>query len=207
MTELVGDNTEQQAPGVAAWHALDQDWVTLIGRIAQGDQQALGTLYDATSSLVHGLAVRILGNTTMAEEVTLAVYTQVWCQATTYDARRGAPAAWLFMLTRSRALDGVRAQEKAHRPVLSLASVAPPEPPITPEEASVIAERRRLVHAAFAALPQEQREVVERAYFEGLSCSDIATQYGVPLGTVKTRLRLGMVKLRDLLRPLAMDWP
>ena len=207
MTELVGDSTEQQAPGVAAWHALDQDWVTLIGRIAQGDQQALGTLYDATSALVHGLAVRILGNTTMAEEVTLAVYTQVWRQATT--SMHGVGLLQPGCLC-SRAVGRSMAcapQKKAHRPVLSLASVAPPEPPITPEEASVIAERRRLVHAAFAALSQEQGEVVERAYFEGLSCSDIATQYGLPLGTVKTRLRLGMVRLRDLLRPLAMDWP
>lgn len=205
MTDATADNTERHASHAPELRTPEQDLKTLISRVAQGDSQALGTLYDTTSALVHGLAVRILGNTALAEDVTLDVYTQVWRQAATYDVQRGAPAAWLFLLTRSRALDHLRAATQEQKRRATLAEAVDPIIPITPEESSIVAEQRRLVQTAFAALVPEQREVLELAYFAGLSSSAMATRLGVPLGTVKTRLRLGMVKLRELLQPLMLE--
>ena len=170
-------------------------------RIADGDNDALERLYDATSTLVYSLALRIVGNTAAAEEVTLDVYTQVWRRAEQYDTGRGSPLSWLIMITRSRAIDRVRASASSSQRLVTLEAVEEPTTATTPEESSVMHERRRLVRAAFRDLPQEQRQVLELAYFSGLSHRAIADQLGVPLGTVKTRIRLGMVKLRESLRP------
>lgn len=181
----------------------EQEWEALIRPVAQGDQAALGALYDATSHLVYGLALRILGNTATAEEVTIEVYTQVWRQAAAYDPQRGTPSAWLFTLTRSRTIDRLRAeaQERRQEEPFEVVAAIPAAAP-NPEEASVAAEQHRFIQAALAVLGPEQREAIELAYFSGLSHSEIAAKLGQPLGTVKTRIRLGMMKLRELLRPL-----
>jgi RNA polymerase sigma-70 factor (ECF subfamily) len=170
--------------------------------MAHGDQQALDTFYDTTSSLVHGLALRILGNAAAAEDVTLDVYMQVWRQAAVYNAQRGTPAAWLFMLTRSRAIDLLRSQVQEQKHAASLEVAEPYTMVATPEESTIVTERRRLVQAAFVALAPEQREVLDLAYFSGLSHGDIAARLSLPLGTVKTRIRLGIARLRELLHPL-----
>ena len=202
MTELAVGTTQRSTSEAVGPRAHEQGWETLIRPVAQGDQQALGVFYDATSSLVYGLALRILGNTAAAEEVTLDVYTQIWRQATVYEAQRGAPSAWLFMLTRSRAIDLLRSQAQEQKRIASLEVAEVHTAISTPEESSVVTERRSFVQAAFAALAAEQREVLDLAYFSGLSHGDIAMQLALPLGTVKTRIRLGMAKLRELLRPL-----
>ena len=202
MRDLAVDPPDGRVSEAIGPRTHEQEWETLIRQVAQGDQQALGAFYDATSSLIYGLAWRILGNTATAEEVTLDVYTQVWRQATVYDAQRGTPTAWLFMLTRSRAIDLLRSQTQEQKRLASLAVAETFTAVSTPEESSVVTERRRLVHAAFAALAPEQREVLELAYFSGLSHGDIAAQLRLPLGTVKTRIRLGMARLRELLQPL-----
>jgi RNA polymerase sigma-70 factor (ECF subfamily) len=201
MTEPVVDNINTSVSRVTEPRPQEQHWESLIRQIAQGDQQALGTFYDATSALVYGLALRVLGDMATAEEVTLDVYTQVWRQATSYSPKRGTPAAWLFMLTRSRAIDRLRSGAQEQRRFASF-DAETPTAVSTPEESSVVAERRRFVQEAFAALVPEQREVIELVYFSGLSHREIAPKLGLPLGTVKTRIRLGMMKLRDLLQPL-----
>ncbi len=194
------DDMEPNATKLADQRASEEAWASLIGEIASGDQEALGTLYDASSSMVYGLALRIVSNTATAEEVTLDVYTQVWRQAATYDTKRGAPSAWLITLTRSRAIDRLRS--RAHdRP--ALAEQQPqPEAGATPEETTALTERRRLVQEACAQLPPEQRQVLELSYFSGLSHHEIARELDLPAGTVKTRIRLGIKKLRELLQPL-----
>jgi RNA polymerase sigma-70 factor, ECF subfamily len=202
MTKLAVDPPEGSASGTVEPHTPEQDWESLIRRVAQGDQQALGAFYDATSSMVYGLALRILGNAATAEEVTLDVYTQVWRQAAVYNAQRGTPSAWLFMLTRSRAIDLLRSHVQEQKHIASLDVAEPYTASFTPEESSVVTERRRLVQAAFASLAPEQRAVLELAYFSGLSHGEIAAKLGLPLGTVKTRIRLGMARLRELLQPL-----
>jgi RNA polymerase sigma-70 factor (ECF subfamily) len=188
---------------VAERDIREQHWVMLIRRAATGDQEALGDLYDSTSRWVYGVALRILGDQMMAEEVTIDVYEQVWRQAASYDLDRGKPLAWLLMLARSRAIDRLRAsnqQRQREEPLdsdfSSSASI------IDPEEDMLVAERRRFVQTAMAGLRPEQREVIELAYFLGLTQSEIADRLQLPLGTVKTRVRLGMIKLRELLLPL-----
>jgi RNA polymerase sigma-70 factor, ECF subfamily len=179
----------------------EQERLALIRQIATGDQGALAELYDAMSRQVYGLALRILKDTGTAEEVTLEVFTQVWRQATLYDLSRGTPSAWLCTLARSRAIDRLRsgAQERRRaEPIENVAATAPADV-VDPEMSAFDAERRTRVRAALDQLPAEQREAIELAYFSGLSHSEIATQLGQPLGTVKTRIRLAMVRLREAL--------
>lgn len=191
---------EPNATQLADQRASEAAWAGLIREIASGAQEALGTLYDASSSMVYGLALRIVGNPATAEEVTLDVYTQVWRQAANFDTRRGAPSAWLITLTRSRAIDRLRSRDYV-RPAPP--EEAPrPEASATPEETTALTERRRLVQEACAQLPPEQRQVLELSYFSGLSHHEIAQELDLPAGTVKTRIRLGIKKLRDLLQPL-----
>jgi len=178
----------------------NKDWAALIREVADGDQSALATLYDSTSRLVFGLIVRIVVDRTIAEEVLLDVYTQVWRQASSYDTRRGAPLAWLMTIARTRAIDRLRSgrHEQKHKESLdAVGEITSNE--ANPEADTVTAERRQLVRSALESLSPEQREVIELAYYSGLSHSEIALKLGQPLGTVKTRTRLGMMKLREML--------
>jgi RNA polymerase sigma-70 factor (ECF subfamily) len=172
----------------------------LIQNVAVGDQQALASLYDATSRTVYGLLLRILSDAGAAEEVLLDVYTQAWRQAASFDAGRGSPLAWLTTIARSRAIDRLRrgrAERERTEPLESVARTAASGDDV---EGGVRAgETRAVVRAALDELSPEQREVIEMAYYGGYSHSEIAAAKGLPLGTVKTRTRLGMMRLRELL--------
>jgi len=179
------------------------DWAALIKRVAEGDQSAFTTLYDSTSRYVFGLILRVVTDRSTAEEVLLDVYTQVWRQASTYDSTRGAPLAWLMTIARTRGIDRLRSGRHEHQNKESLDAIGEvSSPTASPEADTVSSERRHLVRKALDTLSAEQREVIELAYYSGLSHSEIALQLGQPLGTVKTRTRLGMMKLRDMLRPM-----
>jgi RNA polymerase sigma-70 factor (ECF subfamily) len=183
--------------------ARDADWQALIAEVAGGQQSALTTLYDSTSRMVFGLILRIVSDRATAEEVLLDVYTQVWRQAASYDSARGAPLAWLMTIARTRAIDRLRSgkrDQQGREPLDAMGEISANT--TDPEEASVLSERQNLVRSALDSLSREQREVIELAYYSGLSHSEIALKLGQPLGTVKTRTRLGMMKLRDLLRPV-----
>jgi RNA polymerase sigma-70 factor (ECF subfamily) len=181
----------------------DDEWVVLIRRAAEGDQGAVAALYDATASQVFGLVLRIVGDRATAEEVMLDVYTQAWRQAGTYDPARGTPLGWLLTIARTRAIDRLRSSRRADEAREPLeAAERRPSGAANPEEATVISERRRIVRTALETLGPEQREVIELAFFSGLSHTEIAARTGLPLGTVKTRARLGMAKLSEMLRPL-----
>lgn len=181
----------------------DQDLITFVQRVADGDQSALAALYDSTNRLVYGLILRVLGDSSTAEEVLLDVYTQVWRQAVNYDIERGSPLAWLTTIARSRAIDRLRSgwQDQQRKEPLDLLSDRETGA-ANPEEMTVASERQRFVRSALALLSPEQREVIELAYYGGLSHSEIAAKLKQPLGTVKTRTRLGMMKLRDALAPV-----
>lgn len=181
----------------------DEVLANLLGQVAAGDQFALGSLYDATSRVVFGLLLRILRDPETAEEVVLDVYTQVWRQSGSYERSRGSPLSWIVTIARSRAIDRLRSGRIEHRgkePLESAGEIR--ETAANPEEASLLSERRQLVRTALDALSPEQREVIELAYYSGLSHSEIALRTGQPLGTVKTRTRLGMIRLRDMLGPV-----
>jgi len=180
----------------------EQEWAGLLARIAVGDQSALAEFYDASSAKVFGLAMKILGDRAAAEEATLDVYTQVWRRISTYDAERGTPGSWLMTLAKHRAIDRFRSsylERGRHVPLEQAAELPGHEE--TPEQYSVGLERQRLVQEALASLSAEQRQTIALAYYWGLSQSEIADQLRLPLGTVKTRMRLGMVRLREVLAP------
>jgi RNA polymerase sigma-70 factor (ECF subfamily) len=181
----------------------DQDLVSLVERVASGDQSALAALYDATNRLIYSLVLRVLGDMSSAEEVLMDVYTQVWRQAASYDANRGAPLAWMATIARSRAIDRLRSgwQDQHRKEPLDVLGDAPANA-ASPEESAVASERQRFVREALDLLTPEQRQVIELAYYSGLSHSEIAEKLNQPLGTVKTRTRLGMMKLREALAPL-----
>ena len=195
---LVAPRTDRRPPAIANQSG---DWARLLQRIGSGDRDAIAELYDATSGLVFGLALRILGDRALAEDVVVEVYAQVWKRAGAYDAQRGAAVSWLLTLTRSRAIDTLRGRnrEQATEPLAAAEDVASTDP--DPEASTAAAERGRLVRAALASLTGDQREPIELAYFSGLSHSQIAARLDEPLGTVKTCIRAGMMRLRELLAP------
>ncbi|HEX8286120.1 MAG TPA: sigma-70 family RNA polymerase sigma factor [Pyrinomonadaceae bacterium] len=173
----------------------------MIRGVAEGDNQALASLYDATSRTVYGLLLRILSDPSSAEEVLLDVYAQVWRQAATYRPERGKPMAWLTTIARSRAIDRVRRTRQEHRREAPLDEAASASAGEGVEEGVLAGEVSAVVRAALDTLPAEQREVIELAYYGGMSHSEIAAATGLPLGTVKTRTRLGMMRLREMLKP------
>jgi len=175
----------------------------LIRGVAAGDQQALAALYDATSRTVYGLLLRILADASAAEEVLLDVYTQVWRQAASYSRERGTALAWLTTIARSRAIDRLRRGRQEQQrtepldPAQQFASGG-----ASAEDDVRASEVRAVVRAALDSLAPEQREVIELAYYGGMSHSEIAAARNLPLGTVKTRTRLGMMRLREMLKPV-----
>jgi len=175
----------------------------LFARIVKGDQQAFSQLYDLSCTLLYTLALRILGDREEAEEVLQDVYLEVWRKVARYDVGRGTPAAWLITLTRSRAIDRLRARSaRGHQATDSLeqdtAQVRDTGP--NPFETQADQELRFAVGSAMASLPAAQQQAIELAYYEGLTHMEIAARLNQPLGTVKTRIKLGMSKLRDTLR-------
>ena len=177
--------------------SVDAAWGEWIERIGAGDQHALASLYDASSSLVYGIALRIVGNPADAEEVALDVYQQIWRKACDYNPDRGAPMTWVVMLARTRAIDRQRrsaARTRVEQPIDHMLELRGDQP--GPEEQSADAEARRRLRTALNKLGEEQREALQLAFFSGYTHSELSARLGAPLGTVKTRIRLGMLKLR-----------
>jgi RNA polymerase sigma-70 factor, ECF subfamily len=178
----------------------------LLRRMAAGDEAALGALYDRWAPLVHSVVLRVVGDADDAEELVEETFWQAWRQAGRYDASRGGISGWLVVIARSRALDRVRLRGWQRAGAASgLDGAAAAEPVVDvagPLDAAAQDETRRLVRAALEKLPVEQRETVEMAYFRGMSQTEIAAATGQPLGTVKTRARLALQKLREALSVL-----
>jgi len=167
------------------------DEAALVERIRSGDETAMEDMYDRYSGIVYGVALRVLGNTTAAEDVLQEVFLQLWRNPDAFDANRGKLAAWLAVIARNRAIDHLRKR--------------PPEDDIEdlPISTGVNLEgeaAQRLVvekiRGVLAQLPQEQRRALEMAFFEGMTHAEIAAKCGEPLGTIKTRIRTGLLVLR-----------
>lgn len=177
---------------------------TLLSRVAKGDHQAFSQLYDQSSTLLFTLAVRILGNHEEAAELLQDVYFEVWRKVSRYDVGRGTPIAWLITLTKSRALDRLRTRtargHHATESVEAKAAAQLTEDRPSPFETKADQELRTAVLTAVEGLPQAQQQAIELAYYEGLSHTEIASRLNQPLGTVKTRIKLGMSKLREVLQ-------
>ncbi|MEP6921410.1 MAG: sigma-70 family RNA polymerase sigma factor [bacterium] len=172
--------------------------VELLHSVARGDEAALARLYDRYRLILFGLLVRILNSREEAEDVLQEVFLQVWRRAGDFDEQRGRPFTWLVTLARSRAIDRLRALASRQRLADSAAKETSPE--ATDAVADTLhQEQKEIVARALADLPEEQRHTLKLAYFEGLTQSEIAAKLDTPLGTVKTRMRTGMMKLRELL--------
>ncbi|WP_377478308.1 MAG: sigma-70 family RNA polymerase sigma factor [Microcoleus anatoxicus] len=173
----------------------------LLVQIAQKDQTALAKLYDRYGRASYALAYKILGSVEEAEEVVLDVFSQIWQKASSYDVSRSRVDTWLFLLTRSRSLDRLRVLQRNFRTVVASLENAkvPIYPMAEPMADAILEERSEQVKAALEALPPEQRQAIELAYYQGLTCAAIATKTGIPVGTIKTRIRLGISKLRQAL--------
>lgn len=176
----------------------------LLAFIVNRQAEALSVLYDRYGRLLYSVAYHLVGNQQLAEEITLDVFRRVWEKAASYREDRASVRTWLTSMTRNRAIDilrreGVRPEHNS----ISWAdlTIEPYAEGHTPETAVSQQLQKQKVHAALAELPEEQQEVLVLAFFNGYSHSQIATQLAMPLGTVKTRIRLGMQKLRHTLQP------
>jgi RNA polymerase sigma-70 factor (ECF subfamily) len=183
----------------------------LIAQAAGGEERAIATLYDRYGGVLYAVAYRIVGQRADAEEVVIEAFAQAWREAPRFQSERGSVAGWLTMIARSRALDTVRARSRRDRLTASAAAdrmgVSPAMGEWRADPAGAVdhAERRTKVREALEMLSPPQRQAIELAYFEGLSQSEIAERLQEPLGTVKTRVRLAMQKLRESLRPFYFE--
>lgn len=171
----------------------EQRWGRYIQAAAQGDQTAFASLYDESAPIVFTVALRILADRADAEEALVDVFSYAWQNLARYSADRGSPSAWLIMMARSRALDRLR----------SRASRAASEGPLlrdVPQAATGSLEQRDAVNKALNELPAEQRTLIELAFYSGMTQAELAHRFSIPLGTVKTRIRTAMLKLRNLLK-------
>ena len=171
----------------------------LVGRIARGDAEALREAWRRTSSLAFGMALRILRSRSEAEETLQETFIEVWRRARTFEPGRGSLSGWVLTLARSKAID--RARARTRRAAITASSGEPSSipPPEAPLQALLQRDEELRVGGALKALPAEQREVIELAYFEGLTLREVAERTGAPLGTVKTRARTALLKLGGLL--------
>ena len=172
--------------------------VNLLHAIALRDEQALASLYDRYRLILFGLLIRILNSREEAEDVLQEVFLQVWRRAADFDERRGRAFTWLITLARSRAIDRLRQLGSRERLALSAIDFVG-DVASSPVRDALRSEQRQIVAGALAELSEEQRRALTLAYFEGLTQTEIAARLSSPLGTVKTRMRSGMIKLRELL--------
>jgi len=183
------------------------DDTALIALIARRDEGALGTLYDRYSRLAFSLAMRVVGERSLAEEITADAFVSVWRAAGSFTEERGRFVTWLMSVVRHRAIDelrrlNVRPEGSSVELNEALQSTALPD---GLDDLMDVRQRQVIVRSALASLPPPQRQALELAYFGGLTQQEIADKTGTPLGTIKTRMRLGLLKMRDELRRLNVE--
>jgi len=212
-TNPSGTMSNAAPPAAAASSEVD---LGLVRRMVAGDEQALSAFYDRWFPIVNALITRILKSADDVEDVVEETFWQAWRQANRFAADRGSVQTWVLTIARSRALDRLRATRRLREDSIddsgagaAVADSAEISARSTsdPSADAEHSERRRLVVAALNELPQEQRQALELGYFGGLSQTEIAERTGQPLGTIKTRMRLAMLKLRDRLSSLREETP
>ena len=177
----------------------EKEWVGLVEAIARGDERALHALYERTHRLVFTLNVRITNNAATAEELTVDVFHDVWRRASTYDPGAGSVLGWIMNQARSRAIDRVRFDQRKKRAIPHADDQLPVAAGTSPQEAFDLKEQARRVRDALTVLKPEERQVIETAFFSELTYPEVAARLAQPLGTVKTRIRSALMKLRQAL--------
>jgi RNA polymerase sigma-70 factor, ECF subfamily len=181
----------------------DRENTELIRRMALRDARALEEFYDRYNRLVFGLVLRIIRVREDAEDVMVDVFWQVWQQSARYDASRGKPVAWLLTIARTRAIDGLRSSNRQATHNSAAEEIQDHRVPArheVPSDPGILADRREAVRAALKSLPDQQRVPLEMAYFDGLTHTEIAESLNQPLGTMKDRIRTGMLHLKKQLK-------
>jgi RNA polymerase sigma-70 factor, ECF subfamily len=184
----------------------EREWVGLLEAIAAGDQLALRVLYGRSHRLVFTLSMRLVQNRASAEEVTVDVFHEIWRRAGTYDPSSGTVIGWIMNQARSRAIDRLRFEHRKKRaPAPDVPSPDAQPPANAAEEPLETADQGRLLQAALTILTPSEREAIDAAFFGESSYSQVATSLNQPLGTIKTRIRSGLLKLREALGPREGD--
>jgi RNA polymerase sigma-70 factor (ECF subfamily) len=183
--------------------AAHQSDCALLERIAGRDAEAVGELYDRHSRLLYGLILRIVRDRSEAEEILQEVFVLVWNRVTTYNPGLGPPAAWLVGIARNRAIDRLRANSARRRAIESARIDV--ESNENPETDAQVGEQQKAIRQALETLPREQRDLIEEAYFLGFTHSELAERHKLPLGTVKTRIRTGLLALREQLAQIGVE--
>jgi RNA polymerase sigma-70 factor (ECF subfamily) len=173
--------------------------VNLISRIADGDESAFTTLYQRLSSSLYGMAYRMINDAKEAEDVLQEGFTYIWRKAGSYDPTRSTPFAWAVMIVRNKAIDRLRVRQRGERLRERAEQSFVQEKDESSAEEPTLRERSTIVRSALQQIPQEQREALELAFFGGLTHEEIADRLTTPLGTIKARIRRGLLKLRDFL--------
>jgi RNA polymerase sigma factor (sigma-70 family) len=202
---------EVRAPTVVAFGQSAPDWSmrrqhahlsdeALVALVARGDEPALAELYDRTSRVAYGLALRIVRDERLAEDAVQEGFLAVWRTAGAFRAERAKASTWILTLVHRRAVDLVRREERRRaEPLPEETLTRPGEAEAPTDEAAWLRYERERVQAALAQLPDTQREAIELAYYGGYSQSELAERLGVPLGTIKSRMFSGLARLRELL--------
>ena len=180
-------------------HVSEDEWLQLVRAVAGGDQRALHFLYEQTHRIVFTLIVRIIANRETAEEVTLDVFYEVWRKASTYDPANGSVVGWIMNQARSRAIDRLRFDQRKKRVNTYPHSLQATTDIVDPQQAFLFDEQSRLLRNALEVLTPEERNTIETAFFSELTYEETAKKLNQPLGTVKTRIRSGIGKLREAL--------
>ena len=178
----------------------EDEWLQLVRAVAGGDQRALHSLYEQTNRIVFTLIVRIVMNRETAEEVTLDVFHEVWRRASNYDPANGSVVGWIMNQARSRAIDRLRFDQRKKRVNTYPHSLGPTTDIVDPQQAYLFEELSRLLRHALEVLAPEERKAIENAFFSELTYEQTARKLNQPLGTVKTRIRSGLGKLREALK-------
>jgi RNA polymerase sigma-70 factor (ECF subfamily) len=174
------------------------DPVRLIRQISNGNREAFARFYDRFASLAFTLAVRILRDRAAAEDLLQDAFFQLWNEAASYSQERGSPEAWVITIIRSRAIDKLRSIRRREKSFVPMADPAGREYDAKVESSATASDTKIMVNSVLAQLPETQRKVLELAYFDGLTQSEIAERLKEPLGTVKTRMRAALARLREL---------
>ncbi len=170
----------------------------LLERMTRGDQRALASLYDRLAPLAYGLALRIVGDPRLAQDAVQEAFLRVWQRADAFKSDKGRARAWLLRIVRKATIDQRRSEQARRRAETRAGTDSEAQPPEGPDALFLDTERAASVRCALDELPIEQRHVLEIAYFQGLSHSEIAARESLPLGTVKTRIRDGVLRLRQM---------
>ncbi|MET0143177.1 MAG: ECF RNA polymerase sigma factor SigK [Ilumatobacteraceae bacterium] len=188
-------------PTTPVWQIMDRldpDLYSIIAKVADGDKAEFATLYDRLAPTVFGVVRRVLRDPSQAEEVTQEAFVEIWRQAARFDPAKGSVPTWAVMIAHRRAVDRVRS-EQAHRDRHERVASGERDFADTPEETAIDADDRQRARVAMASLSEIQREALELAFYEGLTHVQIAARLGIALGTVKTRIRDGLIRLRTVM--------